>query len=274
MGHHLTDMLRTTSGLLIAATLMLAACGAETRLGFDDPDEPVLQIRSEGGFTTVEMALGRGPTYTLLADGRLIHTGPVIAIYPAPLLPNFLVGSITEDQMNEVLDLVDEIGLPDFTDETDETNGQGVADATTEIVTYWDESGAHTYSVYALGINDQPSDPRTAAFLELFNLMGELAATTDAEPYEGEKAQVIAGPGFPDPDFPDLREWPLDDDSLESWAVLPNGWHCDIEDPEVLDLFRDASQNTQWNHPEGDSLDPLTLLVRPLHPGEPDCFEE
>lgn len=265
---------RTTA--LLAAVLALAACGTEGGgdVGVpDDPDEPVLQIRSEGGFATPEMILGRGPTYTLLVDRSLIYEGPMILIYPPPLLPNYQIGEITDDQMDEVLRLVDEIGLPDMTDERDEKHGETVADATTEVITYWDSDGnTHSYSVYALGIDPSPSNPATAAFLELFNLMPELAASVEAEPFEGEVVQMVAGVGFADPDFPDVRDWPLEDDDPSGWTTLPNGWLCETTEEDVLGLFADATQNTQWTDPTNPDSDPLKLLVRPLHPGEEHCF--
>jgi len=128
-------------GLLTAAALTLAACGGADD-GADigtDPNTAVLQLRSEGGFTTPEMSIGRGPTYTLLADGRLIYEGPVIMIFPGPLLPNYQIVQLTEEKVNGILDLVDEIGLPGMTSELDDSAASNVADATTEVVTYWDE---------------------------------------------------------------------------------------------------------------------------------------
>lgn len=269
-------MKRTTIGLLVAVSLVMTACGAAAEDGLPEKtDDPLLQVRSEGGFAPVEMTLGRGPTYTLLGNGQLIHEGPVVAIYPAPLLPNSLVAEIDDDEMRQVLDLVEAIGLPDMEDERDEENGQNVADATTEVVTFWDDNGVHTYSVYALGIEPNPVNPSTKAFLELIDLLGELVGSHEATPYEGDRAQVVAGIGFADPDFPDVRDWPLEDTDFSDWVVLPNEWMCQVQDPEILPLFADATQNTQWTHPD-PMMDapPFTLRVRPLHPGEPDCFED
>lgn len=270
-------MRRRTLGLLALASFVLTACGGDSGKAERpaDPDAPLLQVRSEGGFAPIEMVLGRGPTYTLLADGRLIHSGPVIAIYPGPLLPNYLVIQINDDQMNTVLELIDEIGLPDMVEERDEENGENVADATTEVVTYWDAEGAyHRYYVYALGIDPNPPNPSTKAFSELLVVLDQLAASGEAVAYEAERAQVIAGAGFADPDFLDIRDWPLEDTDFSDWETLPNQWTCKAYGPDILDTFSDASQNTQWTHPD-PMMDapPFTLLVRPLHPGEPDCFE-
>lgn len=260
-----------TIGLLTAAAVTLAACGSNTDLGLpEDPGAPVLQVRSEGGFAPVEFVLGRGPTYTLLADGSLIHTGPVAAIFPGPLLPNYLVTQISDDQMSAVLALVEEIGLPGIDDEIDDSANRFVADATTEVVTFWDNAGEHRYSVYALGIDPNPPNAANKAFLDLIAELDQLAASGVAVAYEGERVQVIAGEGGL-MDQNDQRDWPFDATDFSDWTTLPNGWWCNIYDADVLDSFADATQTTQWAHPADDGST-LTLLVRPLHPGESDCL--
>lgn len=260
--------------LAAAIALTLSACGTiegtDDRLGAD-PDTPVLQVTSEGGFAPVEMILGSGPRYTLLADGSLIHEGPVIAIFPGPLLPNYQVTRIDDQQMRMVLDLVDDIGLPNFEERRDDSQASMVADATTEVVTYWDEDGKHTYAVYALGIEPDPSIPATAAFAELVDLLGQYTAG-EASPYEPELVRVIAGPGLVNAEFEDVRDWPLEDTDLSRWDALLNGWVCQIFEQEVLEVVEEATQATVWRNP-GTTFDTETvkLLVRPLHPGEPDC---
>lgn len=275
MINHLTGMRRKSLALLAMAALSLSACGGGEGPGTElptDPDAPVIQVRSEGGFLPMELVLGRGPRYTLVADGRLIHQGPVIAIYPGPLLPNYLVSQINEDQMNTVLELVDEIGLPEMENQIDDTAARFVADATTEVVSYWDSEGEHSYSVYALGIEPDSSNPSTDAFTELLVVLDQLAAQGSAVAYQPERVQVIAGVGFADPEFADVRGWPLDNTDFSDWETLPNEWVCTTYGPEVLDIFADANQTTQWTHPDPMMDTPaLTLLVRPLHPGESDC---
>lgn len=273
----LTAMRRRSIGLLTAAALTLTACGApgEPTSGPPaDPDAAMLQVRSEGGFAPVEFVLGRGPTYTLTAGGTLVYEGPTAAIWPGPLVPNYLTVEVSDDDMATILALVDEIGLAEMTEESDLENGQGVADATTEIVTLWDKSGVHTYSVYALGIDPEPSNPSTAAFLELLDVLGEAAAAPGAVPYEAESVQVIAGVAMApvDAEFEDTREWPLEGEDPAGWEELPNGWTCSTFGPEILETFEDATQVTRWLHPDPMMDAPsYALLVRPLHPGESGC---
>lgn len=248
---------------------VVAACGGgESRLDVGD-DDPVLQIVSEGGFLPVEVALNNGPRYTLLGDGRLIFSGFQTLEFPGRLVPPYMVATLDDSQMNAVLAMVEDIGLPEIDDETDNSAADTVADASTEVITYWDDGGAHRLSVYALGIEQSPPE-RNAAFLELISTFDRFTAEAAAESYEAERVRIVAGAGFTDPEFEDIRDWPLDATDLSDWEELANGWRCMAFNVSVLEPFENATQATTWLHPDGSS-DPLTLLVRPLQPGEPDC---
>ncbi|RMH76425.1 MAG: hypothetical protein D6683_10020, partial [Actinomyces sp.] len=219
--------------VLVAVALFATACGDDTTVTTGDtgtttapttttsdttgsggsgrhPDDVVLTVTSEGGFVPVEFLVDRGPRLVLLADGRLIGYGPVPAIHPSPLLPNTIVTRLDEATLERVGELVDAVGFPDFTDKRDDSANSRVADATTEVVTWYDpDGGAHTYSVYALGLvpEDRPDD--VAALAELVDLLSSsLYGAADAEPWVGDTLLVTAGPGQPDPDFPDTRPWP------------------------------------------------------------------
>lgn len=238
-----------------------------------DPDAAVLQIRSEGGFVPVEWILGRGPTYTLLGDGRLIYEGPVITIYPGPLVPNYQIGRLDETTVARIQQLIEEIGLPGFDEESDVSASTHVADANTEVITYWDQNGAHVFSVYALGIGGLDFTRQAQAFADVIVLLGEAVATMESSPYVADEARVVAGVSMtdPDPEFVDIREWPFDS-GPDDWAELPNGWLCTALPGSVLDQFADATQVTQWLHPDESVDAPVyKLLVRPLLPGEEPC---
>ncbi|MGH8871008.1 MAG: hypothetical protein ACRDWS_03435 [Acidimicrobiia bacterium] len=272
-------MRKLTLTSLVLALITLVACGGG-ELGSQnrnpDPDSPILQLGSKGGFTTPEINLGRGPTYTLLTGGRLIFEGPVIAIYPGPLLPNYQVVQLSDNQVDEILALVEEIGLPDMESELDDSAASTVADATTEVLTYWDENGAHQYSVYGLGIDPNPSSPATTAMVELVDTLSTSAFSGEPEIYEGDRVRIIAGvaQSAPDPEFEDVRPWPIEGEDPNQWTELNLGFMCKVFGPEILDRFADATQTTRWLHPD-PMMDapPFELLVRPLHPGEPDCPE-
>lgn len=263
----------TSKSTIALATLALvvAACGVPAGDPSDDmgEDEPMLQIVSEGGFAPVEVILNVGPRYTLLGNGRLIHQGFQTLEYPGRLVPPYLVAQLDDTQVAEILDLVERIGLPGIVDETDDIAMDRVADATTEVIRFWDDRGEHRLAVYALGIEESPSE-RNAAFLELLNTLDGFLVEAGAEPYQPDRVRVIAGPGTAEAGFEDAREWPLGDTDLSTWTELANGWQCEVFDGTVLTTFEDATQATTWEHPDG-SGEQVRLLVRGLHPGEPDC---
>jgi hypothetical protein len=271
-------MRHPTLALLALSLAVATACGG-SEIGSEpgaEADSPVLQIRSEGGFTTPENNLGRGPTYTLLADGRLVFEGPVILVYPGPLLPNYQETQLTDDEVDELTGLVEAIGLPGMVSETDDSAAAQIADATTEVVTFWDENGKHEYSVYGLGIEPDPAKAATAATLDLVEALSTMGFSGEARPYEPDRVRVIAGVSqtAPDPAFEDVRAWPIDGEDPTEWSELSLGFTCTVLGPETLELFADATQATQWLHPtETMDAPPFNLLVRPLQPGEPDCPE-
>lgn len=256
---------------LASLTFALVACGVEgsgSGMGVTD-DEPMLQIVSESGFGPVEMVLNTGPRYTLLSDGSLIYHGFQTLEYPGRLVPPYMVATLDDGQVSDVVAVIEKIGLPEIEDEVDDSAMQMVADASTEVVTYWDSQGRHRLAVYALGI-EEPTSGRNAAFLELINTLDGFLAQAPAEPFQPERVRIVAGPGTPDPGFEDAREWPLERTDLSDWDVLANEWRCTALEGPVPDVFEDATQATTWNHPDGSS-EQVKLLVRPLHPGEADC---
>ncbi len=253
-------------GTLLA--LVLASCSSPSETTVDvGAEDPLIQITSEGGFVPVEFLLAQGPRFTVLGDGQVLFQGPQPAIHPGPLVNGYLVAQLNDQQLRALLSLVDRIGLPDIVDEFDNGAAQFVADASTEVVTYWDGQGSHRLAVYALGIQEESG--RNAAFQDLVVTLDEFSFTADAQPWDADRVRVLAGEGFADPQFRDVREWPLDDDAIETWDEVFNGWACKVFDSSVLSRLTDASQATQFTHP-GSGQD-LSFLVRQLHPGEPDC---
>jgi hypothetical protein len=256
----------------VAASLLLFSCSAGAAEP-GGPDGVLLQYHLEGGFVPVEWELRRGPVYTLTTDGRLISEGPTIAIYPGPLLTGYFMVNLTKLEVRQLRSLIDRIGLPGLTDEHDSTGSDVIADANTEVFTYWDSNGAHRFSAYAPGTVQGPPSPRIRAFLELRDALSELSFSRESAEYVPSRVRVLAGQvAEPEPDFSDVRDWPLPDSDIAGWAEVGPGWVCRVFDPSVLPPFGNASQATTWRLPgQGPEQIEMTLLVRPLLPGEPDC---
>lgn len=268
-------------GLLAALTLITAACGTGPALAPPDTgagdSDPLLQISSVGGFVPVEYNLSRGPTFTLTYGGKFVFPGVTTEEFPGRLVPSVLEAQLDESQMTEIREILNEMGISEISDGQD-NSVVNVADASTEVIKYWDGDGLHRYSVYALGITDQPKSDATAAFAELFDYLHDLAATVTGTVYQPESIRIVAGVyrgGF-DPQFEERRDWPLEDENPDEWDVFTTigdeTWTCKVLGASVLSTFEDARQTTVWAHPtESADAENFQLLVRPLHPGEAAC---
>jgi hypothetical protein len=254
--------------------LLLVSCGGDST---DDPgpDGALFRIDSEGGFAPIDWILRRGPLYTLTSDGRLISEGPVPAIFPGPLVTPYWVTQLTDGEMRQIREMIDGMGLAEMVEESDDSNADFIADATTEVITYWDADGTHRYSVYALGLEGdrQPSRPATRVFAELRIVLDTIAFSGRAQtPYQPDQIRVIAGEGMIDPEFTDIRDWPFPDTDLGDFDRVDDTWWCLAFDASALGPFIDATQATMWRNPvPGEHPAEIQLLVRALHPGEDDC---
>lgn len=260
--------------VVVAATfsLIMSACGGSGVGIPSDPEAVVLQVRSEGGFAPLVFLLNRAPRYTLTAGGDLIFEGPATGSYPGPLVAGLQTTRVDDATMSRILAVVDAMGLAGIESEANTEATSRVADATTEVVTFFDaDGGRHRFAVYALGLVES-SDPRVSSFEELLALLDESARAGEAGPYEGDRLQVYVGPADGSGDGPvsDVRPWPLPDRFDELDPVLA-GWRCAVyqgaDRSALLETFADATQTTRWR--SGDTE--YVLVARPLVPGEEPC---
>jgi len=219
----------------------------------------------------LESSLGAGPSYELLSDGRLIIPGVITMQYPGPLVVPYQQRQLSEADVDRVLALIEEMGLPEMVDERDDTQAEFIADAPTYVITFWDDAGEHKYSIYALGIDPAAGNEATALAVELDVLLLELSSG-ETTPYVADEIKVFAGVSMaePEPGFEDVRPWPFPDDPQEWSGFSGIDWKCNVYPGDKLDLFTDATQVTRWTAPSGDA-GPYTLLVRQLLPGEDGC---
>lgn len=274
--------------LVTVIGIALAACGGDgapdttipttgpTSTAGDSPQETadsdvLLTVTFEGGLVPVEFNLDRMPRYVLLADGTLMYQGPIPAIYPGPLLPDVQVAEVPAAHMDELHQLVEELGLPEIDEFIDASSAEIVADAATDFITYYDKNGTHRLGIYALGITDRGGSTERILASELIEILDEIATTEPSRPYATERLQVAAGPAL---EFEEatagVQPWPLEVDfaDMPEWAM---GWRClAVEGDEVerlLEVFSGANQATRWDSGEEE----LTIKARPLLPGEDAC---
>jgi len=268
-------MRKTLIGFAVA-TLFLTACGepelADTLKLTDDPGSALLIVKDEGGFVPIEFIVGQGPRLVLLRDGTLIVTGPQIEIFPQPLLPNYQAIQLGEEDMLFVLEELDALGFTEIEDEFNNEAANMVADASTTVTTFYNQDGAHKFSVYALGIGTQVTDGRIPILANLVEQLSQIGFSQPGAAYEWEALEVLAGvpPAPAEPDFANVQDWPLEV-GFEDMTDIGFGWRCASYEGDgaqaLLELFAGANQVTTWD--EGGTE--YSIKVRPLLPQQEPC---
>lgn len=241
-------------------------------------DEIVVQVGAGGGFVPVEYNFTMLPDFTLYGDGTVIVTGPVIAIYPGPALPNLQTTKVSEEVIQEILSAAKEAGL--FQNGFD-YGYPGVADVPTTTIVVNAEGTTYTSSIYALGFEDGGglTMEQQQARAAITPFQGNLTALAFGSgsytwtPYEFSSLAVFSraiDPGYaPDPDDvqPNRLVWPLDDLATAGEEVHPGLRKVVVagDDLAALDpLLGQATQITIWESGGAD----YNLWFRPLLLGE------
>ena len=209
-------------------------------------DDVVVEVTQEGGFVPPEVIFARTPTALISGDGRALSTGPTIAIFPGPLLPNLLQRSITPPGIEAVLAKADELGL---LAEVEYPRNDQIADAPDTVVTITVDGTTYRHQAYALGF-DTESDPARANLAEFVAAMTDLPATAGQaqlgpeEPYAATTYLIQATPvDLETMTFdvePTVVPWPAD-----ATVRLADAEECaELPAAEAEALFADANQLT------------------------------
>ncbi|TYP85907.1 hypothetical protein [Blastococcus xanthinilyticus] len=297
-----TFLPRAAAAVVLA--LVLSACAArvgETGSPTDpspapepDPATVVLQVSEVGGYTTPALLAGRVPGATVYADGRVITTGPVPAIWPAPALPNLQVHHLADGGVQELVDLALAAGVNGTTD----LGSPPVADVTSTRFLVRTGGETVTREVYALGFGasrppgGDPAEPaddasglteeQQEARARLAELAGALHDPAGAlgpdqvsgpEPYVPEAVAALVSP-YVDPaeDLPQ-SEVPWPGPALPGEPIAP-GVTCVTATGEqadaVLEAAASASSATPWTSEDGSRW---SIVLRPLLPHESGCVD-
>jgi hypothetical protein len=188
------------------------------------------------------------------------------------LLPNYQAIQLGEEDMLFVLEELEALGFAEIEDEVNNEAANMVADASTTITTFYNQDGAHTFSVYALGIGTQVTDGRIPILANLVEHLSQIGFSQPGAAYEWEALEVLAGvPQFPaEPDFVNVQPWPLDV-GFDQMTDIGFGWRCASytgeEAQTLLGLFTGANQVTTWD----DGGTEYSIKVRPLFPQQEPC---
>lgn len=234
-------------------------------------DEAILEIREEGGLAGPQQVAGPA-SLVVTGDGRLVQAGPVIEIYPGPLLPNLQQRTISEEGIQHLLALAAEHGL--LADVT-YPGLDNVMDAADTVVTV--NAGGRTYEhrAYALGFEGDGAerDESRARLQDFVAAATELGTSSDPslgeeEPYEAEVYLIRALPDppvrTPDGLEPSIVDWPSD-----APVRLADAADCaEVPAASVAAVLADANQLTHFL----DAGVSYVLSVQPRVAG-PSCRE-
>ncbi len=245
----------------------------------------ILRLSIDGGFVAPGYLLTRTPIVALYGDGRAIVGGPMIEIYPGPLLPNLRQLHVTPAEIQKVLAAADADGLlgPDAT-----YTATNIMDAGTSTFTTTVGGKTHTISAYALResgtTDDAAATAARAKLLDFGNKITDLSkflghSISDAEAYTQTQMRVFVGPGpvpvpGDDPTFPNpqVMTWPLTLDPKPGQATTVPGVTClaisGADLTAFLKVATGANVRTIWSAPSGR----YSVSVRPLYPEESGCI--
>ena len=300
----MTRSLAAVPAAALGVALMLSGCAERSDAGAaappttESPAEPaptaqlpaeglVLQVAQKGGFVTPEMLAARLPMVSVHADGRVISTGPVPAIYPGPAWPNMQVQQADPSAVRSLVDAALAAGVAEDTD----LGSPPVADATTTRFTVTTAEGTAVREVYALyegeGVGTGLSADQQQARQELAELAARLTDLpltlgpegTAPASYEPDAVAAIVRPwtateddGLPD-DQQALPVQPWPGPALPGEPLGP-GITCVLATGEqarsVQQAALGATTLTPWRSEDGALW---SVTFRPLLPGEAGCAD-
>jgi hypothetical protein len=241
----------------------------------------ILRLSVDGGFVAPGYLLTRMPIVALYGDGRVIVGGPMVEIYPGPLLPTLRQLLVTPVEIQKILAAADAAGLLGPDSSYDATN---IADAGTSTFTTIVDGKTHTISAYALGEGGTADNAAVTAarakLLDFSNTITNLSkflgrTLSDAEAYAPTEMRVFVGPVLgDDPNFPNPQvvTWPLTVDPKSGQKTTNSGLTClaigGADLTAFLKVATGANVLTIWSAPSGR----FSVSVRPLYPEESGCI--
>ncbi len=241
----------------------------------------ILRMANEGGFVAPGYLLTATPQFALYGDGTIIVPGPVVQMYPGPLLPNLRLLQVTPDEIQKLLAAADADGLLGPDASYDATN---VADAGTTVFTTTVNGATHVISAYALMAEAVSGNPTVTAArnklldfqAKLENLGGFLGhSPPDAGTYDAKALRVFTSPASAAGQAgvrPQVVTWPLvQDPATAGKSTTASDTRCiaisGADLASFLSVAQTANATTIWTAPSGR----YNVSVRPLYPDESGC---
>ena len=238
----------------------------------------MLRVEYTGGLVSPSVTVGRLPLVSVYADGRVISEGPMIAIHPAPALPNLQEHRIDAPAVQDLVDRALAAGVGDRSD----LGSPPIADAPSTRVTL--VTASHTYVREAYALTGTPDDTdgltaeQHAARKELSGLVDVLTGTTadgDTTGYVPSSVAALVRP------WTDPQDGLVQPDAAWPGPALPGepaGGLFDLtcvtatgdQAQALLTAAGSANAETPWVTADGNRW---TVTFRPLLPDESSCAD-
>lgn len=277
----------------IAAFLALVACadspvdpGGGAIEHSTAPDDVIVRVAFEGGFTPIEWTYTNVPIFSLFGDGTLILPGAQIELYPGPALPAISSRRVDEAGIQAILgEALDAIST--IPGDLNDLGFTGIADASTTVITVSAGGVDRTIRAYALAeLGDRPEgmpEEEYRARVRLQELVTKLGTLETWLPdgslgpeadYEAPAARLFIGTYRRVEDLPqEPAAWPLDE-PLTSFGEAADDsglYRCGVVEGADWTIVRAAASRANELTPWTDAGNRSSILFRPLLPNETGC---
>lgn len=262
-------------GLFLSITILVAACGRDEGPveHSRDPGDLVLRIEDVGGFLPPEETWRRTPDFSVYGDGRVI-----VPLQESAALTQLTTFRLSEGELQTLLRSARDAGLMKG---NRRFSNEGIADASTTVITVVADGRRNRTSAYALGFEPGRDTRKIVDFVEETRNLVE--ARDDVEAFEADRIQVIAiaetsrgeamRPG--EEGQADRAEWPLSTPLSELGEEFddPSGFgireaRCGVVEAALLTpALEGATDATIWI----SGGEEFIVVFRPLLPDEKGC---
>ena len=248
------------------------------------PDDVLVRIEFEGGFTPIEWTYTNIPSFALYGDGTLVLPGAQIEIYPAPALPAISSRRVDEPGVQAILqEALD--ALATIPGDLNDMRFMNVADVPTTVITV--SAGGVDRTIRAYGLVEQlepegmPEEEYRARvrLQELVTKLGTLetwlpeGSLGPEATYEASGARLFVGK-YRKVDLPqEPSPWPLESalatfgDSTDDLGL----YRCGVVEGSDWTTVREAASRANQLTPWTDAGTRFAILFRPLLPDENAC---
>lgn len=249
------------------------------------PDDVLVRIEFEGGFTPIEWTYTNIPSFALYGDGTLVLPGAQIEIYPAPALPAISARRVEEPGIQSILEETLE-ALATIPVDLNDLGFMHVADVPTTVITV--SAGGVDRTIRAYGLVEQLERPEGMSeeeyrarvrFQELVTKLGTLetwlpeGSLGPESAYEASGARLFVGK-YRKVDLPQgPSPWPLEG-ALATFGETTDDlglYRCGVVEGSDWTTVREAASRANQLTPWTEAGKRFSILFRPLLPDENGC---